>query len=329
MQRVHKTPNGYRGSGHGLLSATPLGPLRLEVVAGVVMVTALVMLAIGLVWLVQAPPAQVEFDGGSTTPAPAGILIPFLMSLLAGLSTGLGGLVVLCMGRSPTPAAMAFILALAGGVMISCSVLEFFLPAITGEGASLVTVGMWSALGAGCFFGLSRLLPEAEADDMLPGTATMKTDGATKRRKWRLALVMMVVLTLHNFPEGLAVAVSAMQSPHLGVVVMVAIAIHNIPEGIAIAVPLYASTGNKGQALLMTLLSGFSEPLGAMVALVFLRHSISEQILENVLCFVAGIMTTVAVWELFPEAHRQGEPLAMVAGGVVGFLVMHVTVAYV
>merc|ERR1711879_837640 len=90
-------------------------------------------------------------------------------------------------------------------------------------------------------------------------------DRTAKRR--RLAMVMMLTLTAHNFPEGIAVAVSSLESHHLGVVVMIAIAVHNIPEGIAIAVPVLHATQSHRKAILMASLSGIAEPVGALSAL--------------------------------------------------------------
>jgi ZIP family zinc transporter len=146
-----------------------------------------------------------------------------------------------------------------------------------------------------------------------------------RARNGRLGLLMMVVLTAHNFPEGLAVAVSALSSQRLGAVVMLAIAIHNVPEGIAIAVPIYAATGSAKRAFLMAFLSGLSEPLGAFVALVILGDNVTQSAVENLLCFVAGVMTTVAILELLPEAWHYRKPRAALLGFTVGCAIMLVT----
>jgi len=140
-----------------------------------------------------------------------------------------------------------------------------------------------------------------------------------------MALVMMLSLTAHNFPEGLAVAVSAMNSQRLGFVVMIAIMVHNIPEGIAIAVPAYAAHGSKSKAMLMATASGFSEPLGAVIAVTFLRN-LSEVHLSYALSYVAGMMCAVAVLELIPEAWQQSRsPESFWNGLLCGVLVMVAT----
>merc|ERR1719162_1045301 len=120
----------------------------------------------------------------------------------------------------------------------------------------------------------------------------------------------MIALTAHNFPEGFAVAISALESNRLGLVVMFAIAVHNVPEGIAIAVPVLASTGSRKRALWMSFLSGMAEPVGALTALIVLRFTpggLSEASLENLLCVVGGVMCAVAAKELLPEALRHGD----------------------
>merc|ERR1719377_337833 len=105
----------------------------------------------------------------------------------------------------------------------------------------------------------------------------------------------MLVLTAHNFPEGLAVAVSAMDSSRLGV--LVAVAAHNIPEGIVIAVPLYAASKSRTKAVGWALLSGLTEPFGALCAVLFLRTWVSPQGLQAILCLVAGMMLAVSCIE--------------------------------
>ena len=256
------------------------------------------------------------------------MLLELSMSFLAGLATTLGALVVLCFDKSgPSPAQMSFALALAAGVMITVSVVEMWVPPLL-EGTHLGRTAFWSLAGCSAFWVVSKLV----GSDPVPGGSLLPTASSAastaerveqdRARNARLGLLMMVTLTAHNFPEGLAVAVSALSSQRLGAVVMLAIAIHNIPEGIAIAVPVYAASGSARRAFLMAFLSGLSEPLGAFVALVFLGDSVSKGAVEGLLCFVAGVMTAVAVLELLPEAFRYGRPKAMVAGFAAGVAIM-------
>ena len=155
-----------------------------------------------------------------------------------------------------------------------------------------------------------------------------------EKRAWRVAMLLFVSLLFHNFPEGLAVAASALESRKLGITVTIGIMIHNIPEGIAIAIPCLAARPNSpwlGFALAS--LSGLAEPMGAFVALYFLRDvsKLRDEStlfnMENVLAFVAGIMIMVAMYELFPEAkrHTSAGYQHLVAGTICGIVIMTAT----
>jgi len=132
-----------------------------------------------------------------------------------------------------------------------------------------------------------------------------------EQKAWRVAMLLFVSLLVHNFPEGLAVAASALESTNLGVTVTIGIMIHNIPEGIAIAIPcLKARPDQPWLSFALASISGLAEPMGAFVALCFFKGVGIEKSqdaimsLENILAFVAGIMVIVALLELFPEALR-------------------------
>jgi len=142
-------------------------------------------------------------------------------------------------------------------------------------------------------------------------------------RLLRVGVITALTLTAHNLPEGMAVAISTMGSAKLGLKLTVAIALHNIPEGLAIACPLimskrYSPMGAAGVAML----SGLSEPVGALLTLFFFRDVITQERIDYALAFVGGVMMAVAVAELLPEARRLQRPGMTALGVVIGTVVM-------
>src|SRR5690606_17799592 len=103
----------------------------------------------------------------------------------------------------------------------------------------------------------------------------------------RMGLFSALAIAIHNFPEGLATFISAIQEPTLGISIAVAIAIHNIPEGIAVSVPIYYATGSRKQAFVYSFLSGLSEPLGAIVGYFALLQFASDVMFGIVFAMVA------------------------------------------
>ena len=167
-------------------------------------------------------------------------------------------------------------------------------------------------------------------------SSTRNTTMDEKRRSsWRVAMLLFFSLLFHNFPEGLAVVASTVESRNLGVTVAIGILIHNIPEGIAIAVPcIAAKPDSKWLAFWLASGSGLAEPMGAIVALKILKGDGRVQMisLENILAYVAGIMCMVAMLELYPEArkHRStsSKSYSMTIGTICGMTIMIATEWY-
>jgi zinc transporter, ZIP family len=113
-----------------------------------------------------------------------------------------------------------------------------------------------------------------------------------------------VAIGLHNFPEGLATFVAALNDPKVGSVLAVAIAIHNIPEGLCVSLPVYYATGNRWKAFSWGILSGLSEPLAALLGWLVLANRFSDSMYGGIFGGVAGMMVIISVKELLPTAHR-------------------------
>lgn len=141
----------------------------------------------------------------------------------------------------------------------------------------------------------------------------------------RLGLFTAVAIAIHNFPEGIATFVASLKDPSLGVTIAIAVAIHNIPEGIAVSVPVYYATGNRKKAFLWSLLSGLSEPVGALVGFAILSSVMNDIVFGVLFASVAGIMVFISLDELLPTAREYGEPHLSIYGLVGGMAVMAVS----
>ena len=158
------------------------------------------------------------------------------------------------------------------------------------------------------------------------------SDASSRARSWRLGILLAIVLTVHNLPEGLAVGVSALKSRELGLLLASAIFLHNVAEGVVIAVPILAATGNRWLALGITAASGMTEPLGAAVGVLLLRGISNnntanfEFYLNVVLCFVGGVMLQVSRSELLPQALRLGDEKTVSLGFLFGGALIGVSI---
>jgi len=145
----------------------------------------------------------------------------------------------------------------------------------------------------------------AESEDDAEGAdGDLKISSAESRKLSRMSLNTAVAIALHNFPEGLATFVAALNDPGVGAVLAIAIAIHNIPEGLCVAMPVYYATGNKWRAFGWAVLSGISEPIAAFFGWLVLANSFSDTLYAVLFGMVAGMMVVISVRELLPTAHR-------------------------
>ena len=139
---------------------------------------------------------------------------------------------------------------------------------------------------------------------------------------YKLGILNMIALMLHNLPEGIATFMSSYKNINLGIKLSIAIMLHNIPEGISIAVPIYYATKNKKDAIKKTFISGLAEPLGALLAFIFFHKYITYKLISIILIFVAGIMITLSIDELLPKAIRYEESKYLKVGIIIGVIII-------
>ena len=122
---------------------------------------------------------------------------------------------------------------------------------------------------------------------------------------YKLGIMNLLVLMLHNIPEGIITFLTSSNNIKLGISIAIAITLHNIPEGISIAIPIYYSTNNRKLSFIYTFISGFSELIGGIISYIFLNRYINNTILFIILSITSGIMIYLALFELLPNALKK------------------------
>ena len=272
-----------------------------------------------------------------------GIVSALILTLIAGAATGIGGALVLFRKRISSNF-LAGALGLSAGVMIFISLAELFPEAqaeimATGSvrhGEAFVLIAFF--VGMGIITLIDFLIPEYEnpheASGLSLNTKTaavgMLEQTGNEKALHRLGLMSALAIAIHNFPEGIATFIGALNDPQMGAGIIFAIAIHNIPEGIAVAIPIYYATKSKGKALLYATLSGLSEVVGALLCLavtaVFGIELTGDSIVfPLILAAVAGIMIYISLDELLPTAEKYGKHHVAIAGVVGGMAIMGIS----
>ncbi|MDL2255572.1 zinc transporter ZupT [Parabacteroides sp. OttesenSCG-928-G06] len=259
------------------------------------------------------------------------ILIPLLLTLFAGLATGIGSLIAF-VAKQTNKRFLSFSLGLSAGVMIYVSFVELLRSAEDTLSAELGTPnGMWLTaicffLGIGLIAFIDKLVPSYENPHEARSIEDLqqKPEQVNAKLK-RMGIMTALAIGIHNFPEGMATFMAAVESPTLGIAIAVAIAIHNIPEGIAVSVPIYYATGDRKKAFLYSLSSGIAEPIGALLGWLVLMPFMSPVMMGCVFAAVAGIMVFISLDELLPAAREYGEHHVSIYGLVAGMAIMAVS----
>lgn len=241
------------------------------------------------------------------------LFIPLLISTLAGLSTLIGALLIFFkINEKNYNKFISFCLSFSIAIMIGISIFD------------LIPTSFFQVLASYDILKTVILLIIAFIISYILITfiSSMINKTANAKDLYRLGILNMVVLILHNFPEGIATFLSSYQDISLGLKLGIAIMLHNIPEGISIAVPIYYATGSKKKAFKATFISGISEPIGAVLAYIFLKNYVSELMISIVLIVVAGLMITLSIQEMLPKALQYKENKSIWLGLGVGVILL-------
>lgn len=257
------------------------------------------------------------------------VLFAFSLTLAAGLATGLGGAAAM-LYKEPGPRFLAASLGFSAGVMLYVSFMEILPESVNTLGDKYGEhSGTWWAVLA--FFAgiaviaiIDRLVPEP-INPHEPDTVEDPIKLAARRKMMKMGAMTALAIGIHNFPEGFATFISALEDPTLAVAVGVAIAIHNIPEGIAVAIPIAQATGSRMKGLFWSVLSGLAEPAGALVGYLFLMPFLGPTAMGISLAMVAGVMVFISLDELLPAAESMGRHHSSIYGLIAGMAVMAVS----
>jgi ZIP family zinc transporter len=268
-----------------------------------------------------------------------------LLSLFAGMSTGVGSLISYFMPR-PKPWHLSLLLGFSGGVMLYVSFAELLHHSIIQVGFLRANIGFFIGI---VFIALIDILIPHEYKrekikdshshivnrliPMAPREADLSLSGRKRRQRrgsqllFRTGILTAIGITIHNFPEGLAVFSSGITGDKtFGIMVAIAIALHNIPEGISVAIPILESTGSRNKAFLYSFVSGLAEPLGALVGYAILMPFLTTTFIYMLVAFAAGVMVFISIDELLPTAHMYGNEHVVIAGTVAGMLLMAISI---
>lgn len=241
------------------------------------------------------------------------IMWPFILSIISGLSTLLGT-IPLFFKIKDKDSFITFSLAFSLSVMITISIFDLIPSSI-----KYINGNYWYTLLIFIlFFSLGYLLTNI--------LNNMIEKEKESNNLYKVGILSFITLILHNLPEGILTFLSTYKDFHLGLSLCIAISLHNIPEGISIAVPIYYSKKSRGKALLMTLFSAVSEPLGALLAFIILRKYVTNEIISIFLIFISGIMITLSIEKILPLALTYKKEKPLLSGLIIGFIIASLSI---
>jgi len=227
----------------------------------------------------------------------------FILSLIAGFASALGGLIVIYF-KGISHRAVGMGLGFSAGAMIVIAFMSLFYKALEIGPYEIVVVSFIAGSLLMMFF-----------DFFIPHKHFCGRRSEGQGRMMKLGILVALGMTMHNFPEGAIIGVGYTVLPAFGIILALAIAIHNIPEGVAVAVPLKAAGMKNSRIFKITLMSGMAEPLGALIAALFLVAV--PGVLPIALAFTGGVMVYLSIDELIPVAKAQCRNTRVISIGII------------
>ncbi len=245
------------------------------------------------------------------------ILLTFFAGLFTWVLTALGSSIVF-LNKRPKRKFIDASLGFSAGIMLSASIWSLLLPSI--ELSEKMSLPKWIPPAVGFLLGVIFL---NLIDNFTPHLHIFepieKQEGP--KRNFKKATLIFIAMTIHNFPEGLAVGVTLGSGRILeGLVLALAIGIQNFPEGMAISLPLYSEGVKRFKSFYYGSISALVEPLGAVLGALLVN--IWQKVLPYLLAFAAGAMIYVVVEELIPESQKAENINLATFSFVFGFILM-------
>ncbi len=248
-------------------------------------------------------------------------LTSLFLTMLAGLATGLGGLLSIIFKKIDDKY-IAFTLSFSAGVMIYISFMEI-LPHAVGN-INIYDKSCSSYLAVIIFFaGIGLMAVINNFIDDTPAPLSINLNEEKKRQQVLLVgIITFAGIIIHNIPEGMAAFMSSAYDVNSGIIVVFAISLHNIPEGLCIAGAIYYATNSRKKAFKYALISGMAEPIGGILAYFLFKNSINAFSMSIIYSIAAGVMVYIALEELLIKSRKYGNPILCFIGWAAGMIII-------
>ncbi|KMZ76473.1 Zinc transporter ZTP29 [Zostera marina] len=257
------------------------------------------------------------------------IIVALALSIVGGMSTSIGALFVI-MNKTPNLKTLGLLQGFAAGLMLSISFFDLTYNCFNNIG--FLKGNIWFFGGIVLYVLLDSFILETQfIPNCNPNSKKNCDDELVKdlmkkhRRQVFLSGIITAIVTgisLHNFPEGMAVFLASKKGIRVGLNLALAITLHNIPEGVAVALPVYFATESKWEAFKLASFSGFAEPLGVVIVVYLFPKTLSPEILEGLLGAVGGVMAFLTLHEMLPLAFDHAGQKQAVKALFIGMVFM-------
>lgn len=244
----------------------------------------------------------------------------FILSFIAGFSTLIGSFIIFTKNNNKDKIIISA-LGFASAVMFFVSILDLIpegyllLTNSFNKIYSILIIIVFIFIGINISIFIEKTLPEKN----------VKTNN---NNLYKIGIISMIAIILHNIPEGMATFIATSNNIKLGLTLTIAIALHNIPEGISISLPIYYATGSKKRAILYTLISGMSEPFGALITYLILTPYINDITLGILFSIISGIMIYISLFELLITSLKYKKYKRTLLYFIIGALLVIITTIF-